>query len=186
MTIPPAVSTRDGTGQTTDADLLRSSALGNDDAFTQLYHRYSGLIQSRLHRRCCDQAVVEDVLQDTFLAVWRSAGRWNGSGEVPAWIWGIASRRLADALRAQLHRPEFLLSAEDELPSAEEELLRDVQYGDVGQALSELAPDLRLVVRVTVEQQLTTREAAQALGIPQGTVKTRMMRARSRLQNALM
>ncbi|MBA3249465.1 MAG: sigma-70 family RNA polymerase sigma factor [Geodermatophilaceae bacterium] len=169
----------------TDAELLKASAAGDDASFALLYRRNAGLIKGRLRRRCGDPELIDEVLQDTFLAVWRSAHRWNGSGEVQAWIWGIAVRRLADALRSHLGRPDLLPPVVEDRPSAEEELLRDVRYGDVGQALSRLAPDLQLVLRVTVEQQLTTREAAELLGIPQGTVKTRMMRARAVLRHSL-
>ena len=58
-------------------------------------------------------------------------------------------------------------------------MLLAVQYGDVGGALQRLSPELRAVVQATVLDGLTTREAAQLLGIPAGTVKTRMMRARA-------
>jgi RNA polymerase sigma-70 factor (ECF subfamily) len=69
--------------------------------------------------------------------------------------------------------------------SAEEHVLLAVQYGDVGAALASLSPELRAVVQATVLDGLTTREAAQLLGIPPGTVKTRMMRARAALRERL-
>lgn len=60
-----------------------------------------------------------------------------------------------------------------------------MRYTDVGQALSRLTPDLQRVVRVTIQQQFTTRETAALPGIPQCTVKTGMMRARAVLRHSL-
>jgi RNA polymerase sigma-70 factor (ECF subfamily) len=70
-------------------------------------------------------------------------------------------------------------------PSAEEQVLLGVEYGDLAGALNRLSPELRAVVQATVLDGLTTKEAGQLLGIPAGTVKTRMMRARAQLRGAL-
>ena len=69
--------------------------------------------------------------------------------------------------------------------SAEDLVLRGVEYGDLAGALRRLSPELRAVVQATVLDGLTTREAARLLGIPAGTVKTRMMRARGILREEL-
>ncbi len=118
------------------------------------------------------------------MAVWRGAGRYKGKGDVGAWIWGIAIRRLIDALR---RRPtaEILVAEVDDRRSAEEEILLSVEYGDLGGALRKLSPELRAVVQATVLDGLTSREAGRLLGIPAGTVKTRMMRARAQLREEL-
>jgi RNA polymerase sigma-70 factor (ECF subfamily) len=73
----------------------------------------------------------------------------------------------------------------DTVVSAEDQVLLGVEYGDLAGALGRLSPELRAVVQATVLDGLTTREAAQLLGIPAGTVKTRMMRARARLREEL-
>jgi RNA polymerase sigma-70 factor (ECF subfamily) len=69
--------------------------------------------------------------------------------------------------------------------SAEDQVLLGVEFGDLGGALGRLSPELRAVVQATVIDGLTTKEAARLLGIPAGTVKTRMMRARARLREEL-
>ena len=69
--------------------------------------------------------------------------------------------------------------------SAEERVLLGVEYGDLAGALDRLSPELRAVVQATVLDGLTTNEAARLLGIPQGTVKTRMSRARVQLREEL-
>jgi RNA polymerase sigma-70 factor (ECF subfamily) len=139
----------------------------------------------RLSRRCADPGVVEEVVQDTFLAVWKSARRFRGEGDVAAWIWGIGIRRLIDRMRG---RPLPIPSAHAQtgyVLSAEEEVLLGIEHGDLAPALNRLSPELRAVMQATVLDGLTTREAARLLGIPQGTVKTRMMRARQELREAL-
>ena len=69
--------------------------------------------------------------------------------------------------------------------AAEDQVLLGVEHGDLAGALRALSPELRAVVQATVLDGLTTREAARLLGIPAGTVKTRMMRARIQLRGAL-
>jgi RNA polymerase sigma-70 factor (ECF subfamily) len=179
-----------------DAALLAAVADGDRAAFAVLYQRHLPWLLVRLGRRCSSPDVVDEVAQDTFVAVWQSARRWDGRGEVSAWIWGIGIRRLVDALRrrprpfnelvgfAQLAERTGEGLAGHEV-SAEEHVLLAVQYGDLGAALSSLSPELRAVVQATVLDGLTTREAARLLGIPPGTVKTRMMRARAQLRERL-
>ncbi len=168
-----------------DADLLRDLAIDDRSALAELYRRHSAWMMARLSRRCADPDVVDQALQDTFVVVWRKPGSYKGSGEVAAWLWGIAIRRLIDQLRrrpASLHEigPQDASS-----PSAEEQVLLGVQHGDLAGALDRLSPELRAVVQATVLDGLTTREAGRLLGIPAGTVKTRMMRAKPLLREGL-
>jgi RNA polymerase sigma-70 factor, ECF subfamily len=173
--------------QESDADLLLAVAGGSPTALEELYHRHAAWLSIRLSRRCADASVVDEVLQDTFVAVWRSAGRFEGRGDAGAWLWGIAVRRLVDAFRRQ---PPSSYPLEDaDLPgtleSAEDRVLLGVEHGDLAGALGRLSPELRAVVQATVLDGLTTREAARLLGVPAGTVKTRMMRARRALRKEL-
>jgi RNA polymerase sigma-70 factor (ECF subfamily) len=167
-----------------DSQLLAAIVDGDREAFAELYRRHLPWLLVRLGRRCSSPELVDEVVQDTFVAVWRSAGRWAGRGEVAAWIWGIGIRRLVDALRRGRPSADELTEAAVET-SAEEHVLLAVQYGNVGAALASLSPELRAVVQATVLDGLTTREAARLLGIPPGTVKTRMMRARAQLRERL-
>jgi RNA polymerase sigma-70 factor (ECF subfamily) len=166
-----------------DDVLLQAVARGDRAALEALYRRHAPWLTVRLSRRCADPGLVEEVVQDTFVAVWRGAGRYRGAGEVPAWIWGIGIRRLIDRLR---RKPAAVLHADDGVvASAEDQVLLGVEHGDLGDALQHLSPELRAVVQATVLDGLTTKEAATLLGIPQGTVKTRAARARRELRGAL-
>ncbi|HEU5241488.1 MAG TPA: RNA polymerase sigma factor [Ornithinibacter sp.] len=169
-----------------DADLVRAVAEGDRRALEDLYARHAPWLVLRLTRRCNDRALVDEAVQDTFVAVWRGARRWGGRGEVAAWVWGIGIRRLIDQLRSAPRPTEEIpanwAGAE---PSAEERVLVGVEYGDLAGALDRLSPELRAVVQATVLDGLTTKEAGRLLGIPAGTVKTRMMRAKAQMREAL-
>jgi RNA polymerase sigma-70 factor (ECF subfamily) len=168
-----------------DGDLLVAMAAGDRDALRVLYERHAPWLMLRLARRCADRGVVDEVVQDTFLAAWRQADRYRGTGEVAAWLWGIGVRRLIDRFRRRGLPTTALGEPAGVTASAEDEVLLDVGYGDLAAALQRLSPEFRAVVQATVLDGLTTREAAALLGIPTGTVKTRMMRARAQLREAL-
>lgn len=156
---------------------------GDRTALDELYSRHAGWLLARLSRRCADPDVVDQALQDTFVAVWRKPTGYRGQGEVAAWLWGIGVRRLIDQLRR--HRRVASVAREDVLVAAEDQVLVGIEHGDLGGALQQLAPELRAVMQATVLDGLSTREAAALLGIPSGTVKTRMMRARRQLRASL-
>jgi RNA polymerase sigma-70 factor (ECF subfamily) len=145
-----------------------------------------------MRSRCADAAIVDDVVQETFLAVWRGTARFRAEGhseDAAGWLWRIGSRRLVDAVRGdgargRLRQTLARLRHRDEA-SAEERVLAGVEHGDLAGALTRLSPQLRAVLQATVIDGLTTREAAVLLGIPPGTVKTRAQRARKQLREAL-
>jgi RNA polymerase sigma-70 factor, ECF subfamily len=168
----------------TDEQVLAAVADGDREALGVLYRRHAPWLLARLSRRCSDPALVDQAVQDTFLAVWRTPRSYRGSGEVAAWIWGIGIRRMIDQVRR--HRP-LVVSAEQEAitVSAEDEVLVGVQHGSLEAALASLSPELRAVVQATVLDGLTSREASRLLGIPTGTVKTRMQRARRELRSTV-
>jgi RNA polymerase sigma-70 factor (ECF subfamily) len=174
-----------------DAELLAEIGAGDRGAFEVFYRRYAAWLVLRLRYRCADGALVDDVVQETFLAVWRGSARYREKrvGDVPGWLWRIGSRRLVDALRGQGARERLarLVARRRwaDHPSAEEEILVGVEHGDLAGALARLSPELRAVLQATVLDGLSTREAAVLLGIPVGTVKTRAMRARRQLRQEL-
>jgi RNA polymerase sigma-70 factor (ECF subfamily) len=168
-----------------DAELLGGIAEGDQFALRTLYERHSPWISLRLRRRCADADAVTEALQETFVAVWRKPGSYSGTGEVAAWLWGIAIRRLIGVLRKSSRLPVQSAEVEELVVSAEEQVLAGVEHGDLAGALSGLSPELGAVVQATVLDGLTNREAARLLGIPLGTVKTRMARARVELREAL-
>jgi RNA polymerase sigma-70 factor, ECF subfamily len=168
-----------------DRAVLAAIANRDREALRLLYDRHAPWLAARLVRRCADVGVVDEVVQDTFVAVWKGAGRFRGEGDVAAWLWGIAIRRLIDALRRRPAPLAAYRERDDAFVSAEDEVLLGVEHGDLGVAFDRLSPELRAVVQATVLDGLTTREAARLLGIPAGTVKTRMMRAKQLMRESL-
>lgn len=175
-----------GQDQRTDPELLQALGGGDRGALRVLHERHAPWLLLRLGRRCADPDVVDQAVQDTFMAVWRRPDSYKGTGEVAAWIWGIGIRRLIDQLRRRTSAALSSAPVGDTAPSAEEQVLLGVEHGDLAGALNRLSPELRAVVQATVLDGLTTREAGRLLGIPAGTVKTRMMRAKPLLREALL
>jgi RNA polymerase sigma-70 factor (ECF subfamily) len=170
-----------------DRELLAEIATGDRGALHELFTRHQPWLAARVRQRCSDPAVVAEVVNDTFLVVWQKPGKYNGDGEVAAWLWGIAIRTLLHRLRPRKSVLERLVHLRPEhVASAEEAVLTAVEHSDVGLALQRLSPELLAVVQATVLDGLSTREAADLLGIPSGTVKSRMSRARLELREALL
>ena len=170
----------------TDAALLSAIAEREAGAMRELYGRHAGWLAVRLTRRCNDAELVADAVGDTFVAIWQRPGGFRGEGEVAAWIWAIAIRRLISRLRR--HRDVLVATEPDSgptVPGAEEQVLLSVEYGQLGSALDQLSPQMRSVIQAVVLDGLTTKEAARLLRLPQGTVKTRLARAKVRLRTAL-
>ena len=177
------------TGIVGDAALLAAVADRDLAAMRLLYDRHASWLSIRLARRCNDPELVADALQDTFVAAWQQAGRFRGDGEVAAWLWGIAVRRLVSHLR---HRRDvtFVLDLPETAawprePAAEEQVLLAVEYGALGPALARLSPEMRAVIQAVVLDGLTTKETARLLHVPENTVKTRLHRAKAHLRGSL-
>lgn len=180
-------------GAQSDAELLDAVAEGDRDAFEELFRRFAPWLRGRLRQRCADSVLVDEVVQDVFVEVWRRRERRRGGDveqvdNVSGWLWRVGRRRLIDAQRAQERRGR-LLSRLAGLPrrhavSAEEELMAEL--GDGALAAVEFLPaDLRAVVRATALEGLTVQETAERLSIPAGTVKSRASRARRLLRELL-
>lgn len=173
-----------------EEELVRRTADGDRRAFDELYRRTSPWLAVRLSRRCSDQDVVADVMQETYLAVWRAAGSFVGSttnGSAVGWLWTIAANRLVDAFRRRARQgrlPAVPLAA-TVVPAAEDEVMAGRVGQDLEQALLVLPVELRQVLRAMVLDGFSVRETSLLLGVPEGTVKTRARRARIALREAL-
>jgi RNA polymerase sigma-70 factor, ECF subfamily len=170
--------------------LLRRVARGDRIAFDELYRQTAPWLAVRLRRRCADEDIISEVMQETYLAVWRAAGSFVGvaaGGSTIGWLWTIAARRLIDAFRRRARQAQVPPAAvpQPTARAAEDEVLANVVGDELGTALLELAPELRQVLQAMVLDGLSVRETAVLLGIPEGTVKTRARRARLILREAL-
>src|SRR4029079_7316429 len=105
-----------------DETLLVAVAGRDMGAFRTLYERHAGWLAIRLARRCNDRDLVADAIQDTFVAVWQKPRGFHGDGDVAAWLWGIAIRRLVSRLRTRGVFAAVFEHAEV-APAAEEQVL---------------------------------------------------------------
>ena len=176
-------------GRPGDEMLLVAVAERDMGAFRVLYERHAGWLAIRLARRCNDRDLVADAIGDTFVAVWQKPRGFRGDGDIAAWLWGIAIRRLVSRLRtrggvAAVFEHAVFEHAEV-APAAEDQVLLSVEYGDIGQALARLSPEMRAVIQAVVLDGLSAKEAAHLLHVPVSSVKTRLYRAKAHLRAAL-
>jgi RNA polymerase sigma-70 factor, ECF subfamily len=171
-----------------DDALVRAVAGGDRRALELLYRRHAPWLAGRLAARTSSRDLAEEALQDTFLAVWRSARAYHGRGEVPAWLWGIARRRLASLARRQ---PTGVLSLEataeppDLAATPEEAALGRDASARIRLAISHLPAEQRVAITAVVYEGKSIQAAARAAAVPEGTLKSRLHRARLHLRKEL-
>jgi RNA polymerase sigma-70 factor, ECF subfamily len=183
-----ATADRGITATATDDQLVRAVAAGDRTALELLYRRHAPWLAGRLAARTTSRELAEEALQDTFLAAWRGARAYHGTGEVPAWLWGIARRRLASLARRQ---PRGSLSLEvagervDPVAGPEEAALGRDTSARIRLAVAHLPDEQRAAITAVVYQGQTITQAAQATGVAEGTVKSRLHRARLHIRKEL-
>lgn len=173
------------TSSPTDRQLLQSTAKHDEEAFEELYHRYSVSIYNYLLRLTREQGVAEEILQEVFVSVWEGAGRFRGQAKVSTWLYRIAHHRAVDWLRKR--RPT-LLEEDAQLPAddqPEAEALGSWRVDQVQAALAQLSPDHLAVLELVFFQELSYREVARIIGCPVGTVKSRVSYAKRHLSGVL-
>ena len=164
----------------TRRSLLKQIEARHDEALARLYDNEAPLVAARLRARGVSSQDVEDILQETFLAVWNQAGSFRGEGSVAAWVWVIARNQWISRTRSPAHRhiaTEYAESAE----GFDDPSMRI----DLEGSLSEMSLPMREVLDAVAVRGLSVQEAAEELGLPEGTVKSRLHRARARLKENL-
>src|SRR5690349_24893164 len=114
-------------------EMLLAAVAGRDmGAFRTLYERHAGWLAIRLARRCNDRELVTDAIQDTFVAVWQKPQGFRGDGDIAAWLWRIAIRRLVSRLRTRSSVTAVFVHAQAALAAAYH-VLPIVVYDDIAQ-----------------------------------------------------
>jgi RNA polymerase sigma-70 factor, ECF subfamily len=162
-----------------DDELIANLAVGDDTALRELFTRHAPWLATRL-RAVLPPSDVEDVLQETFLAVWKNARTYRPQGQAGSWLWVIARRQAALLLRRRGPAVAPLVDVADEDP-AEAALAR----ADLDAAASTLQSPEREVWRLMYVEDRPIAEVAELTGVPPGTVKSRAHRARRLLRAAL-
>ena len=173
---------------TSDEQVLEAVGHGDHDALGVLYDRFGRLAYGLAFRILRDQALAEDAVQEAFLAVWRSADAYKRERAKPStWILTVVHRRAVDLVRREeRRRGEPLESAPEPAsgPADEDVALRE-RRAAVQAALTELPGDQRQALELAYYGGLTQSELAERLGVPLGTVKSRMFAGLGRLRELL-
>ena len=170
-----------------DVALLNRVAGKDGAAFEALYRGYYPRLRRFLERVTRRPQIVEEILNDTMLVVWRKASSYNLRSQVSTWIFGIAFRRALKALRRVDDPVEFEPDGSPDQASAGPEGLLAAQEmrATIVKALGALSPDHRAVIELTYFEGYSCAEIAEIMRCPVSTVKTRMFHARRRLRMLL-
>ncbi len=163
-----------------DRELVARVARGDGEAFRELYARYADRVFHYALTVLRNRHLAEEVAQETMVAVWRGAGRYEGRSQVSTWIFGIARHQAFHLLRGEGKSAREPEEREEPDPTAGAEL--EVR---VRRALDELPPDQREVVFLAFYAGLSYAEIAQVQAVPEGTVKSRMFHAKRKLAEVL-
>jgi RNA polymerase sigma-70 factor, ECF subfamily len=186
--LPSVRSDSDTATGVSDAGLLSQIAAGDQQALARLYQRHGRVVLAQISLLTGDQAASEEILQDTMLAVWRGARSFRGDSSVRSWLIAIARRQARDRRRRHRLRTvgdEALAGQPSGAPGPEHVALNRAAVAEVAAGIQALAPLHREVLGLVFGAGLSLPEAAGVLGIPVGTVKSRLAAARTALARQL-
>ena len=166
-----------------DESLVAAAQAGSTEAFSRLVERHQQAVRAFLRRACGDWGLADDLAQETFLAAWSRIGRLKRGASVRAWLCGIAYRKHLTARRASLRGRARDGAYEAGRTHAAAGRLDDRLT--LERVLAALPPDQRACVALCLAAEFSHAEAAEALGLPLGTVKSHVTRGRARLLDAL-
>lgn len=162
---------------------------GDQAAFAWLVESYQGPVYRLALRMGLSPADAEEAAQNAFLAAWRGLPSFRGEAKFSTWLYRLASNAAVDVLRQEkkyenqwdiedLQRP-------DAAPSPQEQVERQDARQAVRQAMAALPAEFRQVLVLRYLQEMSYQEIAQALALPEGTVKSRINRAKGQLKALL-
>lgn len=178
------------TRELSDEALMLLVARGEQQAVATLYDRHAGLALALAYRVVGDRGVAEEIVQESFVALWRNVGSYRPDlGSVKTWLLTIARNRAISRVRrpkgVQPDEPIDDLQLADRAPDPLEQAEATVRREAVQRALVDLPSDQRTVLELGFFSGLTHQEIATRLGLPLGTVKGRMRLAMDKLRISL-
>ena len=171
-----------------EQELIRRAQRGDGEAFRQLVEAYQTQVY-RLALRMCGESAADDVTQEAFLAAWRALPDFRGDCRFSTWLYRLITNAGIDWLRREKrHRSAddvTELELPDDAPSPQEQAEQSETQSAVRRALSRLSEEHRQVLILRELEGLSYGEIAALLGVEEGTVKSRIARARLALRKAL-
>jgi RNA polymerase sigma-70 factor (ECF subfamily) len=169
-----------------DEELVRQVAQGNDRALSELYDRYSRPVYATGVRLLGDVHLAEELVQDTFMNVWRGATSFDPSrASFATWLYRVTRNRAVDLARRRRVRPQSAGGDRLRAFSGGPEPEASVDGWDVSRALSRISEEHREVLTLAYFEGLSQREISQRTGVPLGTIKSRTTAALKRLHQSL-
>ena len=170
-----------------DVALINRVADKDSVAFESLFRGYYPRLRRFIERVTRRPQIVEEILNDTMLVVWRKAPSYDLSSQVSTWIFGIAFRRALKALKRVDDPVDFEPDQSPDLVAAgpESMLVQQERRASIARALGALSPDHRAVIELTYFEGYSCAEIAEIMRCPVSTVKTRMFHARRQLRMLL-
>lgn len=178
---------RRGTGRLSDGELVRRTTDGDRRAFSELVRRHQAIVYRFCYRVLGDREAAKDASQEAFVRAYRKLDTFAGRSTFRTWMLRLATNVSLNE-RALSREPPADVELADILPdpeTPEAELLRSEAADRIHRALRLLEPEERAAVVLRDLEELTYRETAESLGIPEGTVKTRVRRGRRRMKELL-
>ena len=182
----------------TESELVQAAQSGDQSAFAQLVTANQAMVYSLTYRMTGNPEDAADLTQEAFLNAWRSLGTFGGQSAFSTWIYRLASNACIDFLRREKRRSSLSMTLEDDdeedrqadLPddrwSPQRALERKEAQEAVRQGLAALSSEHREVLILRELEGLSYAEIAHALGLEEGTVKSRIARARLSLREFLL
>ena len=170
-------------GAATDEALVHQAAAGGRDAFEELVRRHSPRVYALALRICRNPDDAEDALQETFIAAYRALPRFDRRARVSTWLYRIAANKCYDALARR--KPTADASALPEAADPHDPFARSEHERRLVAAVDALPQQFREAALLCDVCGLPPAAAAEALGVPEGTMKSRSFRARALLAVAL-
>lgn len=186
-----------------DQELMEQIQAQQTWAFDQLFERYEVALHRHVYGIVRDEPAADDLLQEIFLRVWTHSNQWNGQGAVKGWLFRIATNLALNHLRSRRRHPEQPLELpenlldEDDLPDTPGWLVDTTSLGPavvveqieqaarLQQVLYNLPEEKRELLHLVHQMEFSLREAADELGIPEGTAKSRLHYAREQVKRGL-
>ena len=178
--------------------LLKKAAAGSADAFEQLVLKYQTAVYNLCLRMTGDPEDAADMTQESFLKAWRSLESFQGNSAFSTWLYRLASNTCLDHLRSVKRRPQLSLVMEDEdgetqeldvadpTPSPEEQVITLEEHSQLNQALQVLDEEQRQILILRAVNGLSYAEIGRVMNLKEGTVKSRLARAREQLRKILL
>lgn len=189
----PQVGARSAASAQDDDCLLQAIAAQDQTALHMLYDRYAASVHAFVSRRIDSAHVADEVTNDTFVEIWRGAGKFEHRSSVKTWMLGIAKHKVMDAMRSryrladieQANEGERLDEVPDQSPGPYEQALGRQRGAHLVECFDALPPDHRECLHLSIVEGMTLNEIAKVVNVPSNTVGTRIHHAKHKLKACL-